>query len=336
MHAIVQTLALRMTWFARLACVTIASALLVQPSTVWGQSDFPSKPIRLIVPFTAGGGNDTIARLVAQKLGERWGQQVVVENRGGAGGNIGAEAAVHAPADGYTLFLLNSANLIAPSLYPRLGYEPSRDFAPVSLMVTSPFLILVPKSSPLHTVRELIEDAKRRPGALTFASGGSGSATHLSAEHFAQMAGIKLLHIPYKGAAPALVDLLAGRVSLYWTSVLPAMQYISGGQARALAVTGPHRLSILPNMPTAEESGLPHYEAWVSYGIVVPAGTSSEIIEKLSSAVRDVLNQPDTHAWLQSQGLDVVASGPSEYAKEIANEMTMWKQIVEVSGAKVD
>ncbi len=238
--------------------------------------------------------------------------------------------------DHRTLFLLNSANLIAPSLYAHLEYDPVRDFAPATLMVTSPFLILVPKDSKLRTVGDLINEARLHPGTLAFASGGNGSATHLSAEHFAQQAGIRLLHIPYKGAAPALVDLLAGRVSLYWTSVLPAMPYVSGDRAHALAVTGMRRLSVVPNLPTANESGLPNYEAWVSYGIVAPAGTPATIVQKIGDSINEILRQPETHSWLESQGLDVIASGPSEYAKEISDEVAMWTRIVKVSGAKVD
>jgi tripartite-type tricarboxylate transporter receptor subunit TctC len=298
--------------------------------------EYPSKPIRLIVPFAAGGGNDTIARLVAQKLAERWSHRVIVDNRAGAGGNIAAELSARAAPDGYTLFLLNSANLIAPSLYRHLAYDPVRDFAPVTLMVRSPFLILVPVDSQLRTLADLLVEARAHPGTVTFGSGGNGSATHLSAELLAQQAGLKLLHIPYKGAAPALVDLLAGRVALYWTSVLPAMPYVKSGRARALALTGVRRLKALPDVATAEEAGLSNYEASVTYGIVAPTGTPAGIVHKVQEEIVHVLNQPDMRGLLEAQGLDVVASTSSDYAKDIKAEVAKWEQIVRVSGAKVD
>ena len=317
--------------------IVVTMALIVPGAIAHAAAqEYPSKPIRLIVPFAPGGGNDILARMVAQKLDERWSQQVVVDNRGGAGGNIAAEMAARAPADGYTLFLLNSANLIAPSLYRRLAYDPVRDFAPVTLMVSSSFLIVVPVDSSLRTLGDLIAQARARPGTLTFASGGNGSSTHLAAELFAQQASIKLVHIPYKGAGPAFIDLLGGQVALYWSSVLPAMPYLNSGRVRALALTGSHRAKILPELPTAQESGLRNYESSVTYGIAVPAGTPAAIVRKLQEEIDRVLNLPDIRARLERQGLDVVAGTTADYAKAIKAEVAKWAQIVKVSGAKVD
>jgi tripartite-type tricarboxylate transporter receptor subunit TctC len=319
---------------AAAACLLSLATQAAPAADAPGQ--YPSKPLHLIVPFAPGGGNDTLARLVAQKLGERWSQQVIVENRAGAGGNIAAEYAAHAPADGYTLFLLNSANLIAPSLYSRLAYDPVRDFAPVTLMVTSPFLIVVPKESPLRTLTDLLAQARAHPGAITFASGGNGSATHLAAELFDEQAGVRLTHVPYKGAAPALVDVTGGRVNLYWCSVLPAMPHVTGGTLRALAITGTRRLGMLPDMPTVAELGLPNYEASVTYGIVAPAGTPEPIVRKLHDAIVGILASPEVHGWLESQGLDVIAGTPEDYQREIQDEVAKWARTVKVSGAKVD
>ncbi len=301
-----------------------------------GAQTYPSKSIRLIVPFAPGGGNDIIARTVGQKLSERLSQQVVVDNRAGAGGNIAAEISARAVADGYTLFLLNSANLIAPSLYRKIAYNPVVDFAPVTMMVVSPFLIVVPTDSPLRSLGDLLTQARARPATMTFASGGNGSATHLAAELLAQQAGIKLVHIPYKGAGPAFVDLLGGQISLYWSSVLPAMPYLTGGRIRALALTGLHRSRVLPDLPTANETGLTNYEASVSYGIVAPAGTPSDIVRRLQQEIARVLNMPDVRSRLESQGLEVIAGSSADYARDIKVEVAKWAQVVKVSGARVD
>ena len=297
---------------------------------------YPSKPIRLIVPFAPGGGNDIIARMVGQKLGERWSQQVVVDNRAGAGGNIAAEISARAVADGYTLFLLNSANLIATSLYRKIAYDPVRDFSPVTMMVVSPFLIVAPTDSPLRSIGDLLTQARARPATITFASGGNGSSTHLAAELFAQQAGIKLVHIPYKGAGPAFVDLLGGQVALYWSSVLPAMPHLTGGRIRALALTGLKRSKVLPDLPTAHETGLTNYEASVSYGIVAPAATPAAVVRTLQQEIVRVLNMPDIRARLEGQGLEVVAGSAAEYARDIKTETAKWAQVVKISGARVD
>jgi len=317
--------------------LAIATMLL---ASLWAApvvaQNYPSKPMRFIVPFAPGGGNDIIARTVAQKLSEAWGQQVVVDNRAGAGGNIGAEIAARSAPDGYTLFLLNSANLIAPSLYRALAYDPIRDFAPVTMMGSSPFLIVVQAEAPARSLGDLIALAKARPATLTYASGGNGSSTHLAGALFALEAGIKLVHVPYKGAGPALIGLLGGQVNLYFSSLPPAMPYLKAGRIRALAITGPKRSNLFPDMPTAREAGLAKYESSVSYGVVTPAGTPAEIVRKLHAEIAKILNQAEIRTRLEGQGTDVIASSPAQYASDIKSEVAKWAQIVKVSGAKVD
>ena len=318
---------------AALAVFCVGACALA--SAVFAQT-YPAKPIRLIVQFAPGGGNDIIARMVGQKLGERWAQQVVVDNRAGAGGNIAAEISARAAPDGYTLFLLNSANLIAPSLYRRIAYDPVRDFAPVTLMVSSPFLVVVQADASMRTLGDLIAQARARPSTITYASGGNGSSSHLATELLAQQAGIKLVHIPYKGAGPAFVDLLSGQVAFYLMSVLPSMPHLNAGRIRALALTGSRRSKILPDLPTARELGVPNYESSVTYGVVAPAGTPAEIVQTLQREIARILNVPEMRARLESQGMDLVANTPSDYAREIKTEAAKWAQIVKVSGAKVD
>ena len=297
---------------------------------------YPNRPIRFIVPFAPGGGNDIIARMVGQKLTEAWAQQVVVDNRAGAGGNIAAEISARSAPDGYTLFLLNSANLIAPSLYRRIAYDPIKDFAPITMMVSSPFLIVVHPETPARSVGDLIALAKSRPGTLTYASGGNGSSTHLAAELFRQLAGIKLVHVPYKGAAPAFIDLLAGQVALYFSSLPPAMPHLKAGKIRALAVTGLRRSRILPDLPTVVEAGVANYEASVTYGVVTAAGTPPAIVRKLHAEIVRILKQPEMRGRLEAQGTDLVASTPADYAREIVNEVAKWARVVKASGARVD
>lgn len=309
------------------------SALAQQQRTA---DAYPDRPIRFIVPFAPGGGNDMIARAVGQKLTEAWGHQVVVDNRPGAGGNIAGGIAARAVPDGYTLFLLNSANLIAPSLYRRIAYNPIRDFAPITLMVSSPFVIVVHPDTPIRSVGDLIALAKSRPGTLTYASGGNGSSSHLAAEQLALFAGIKLVHVPYKGAAPAFIDLLAGQVTMYFSGLLPAMPHLKAGRIRALAATGLRRSKVLPDLPTVVEAGVPNYEAAVTYGVVTTAKTPPQIVDKLHAEIVRILNQPEIRERLESQGTDVVVSTPAEYAREIETEIAKWARVVKASGASVD
>jgi tripartite-type tricarboxylate transporter receptor subunit TctC len=299
--------------------------------------DYPTRPITLVVPYAAGGGNDVMARIVADKMGAALGQPIVVENRGGAGGSIATRAVAHAPADGYTLGLGGTGTLaIDPSLYPNVGYDPRKDFAPIGLIATSALVVLVHPSVPAKTIPELIALAKQQPGKLAFASAGVGSGIHLGAELFAYMAGIKLTHIPYKGSAPALTDLLGGHVQIYFSSLPPAIGLVQDGKVRALAVTGPERSKIFPDLPTVAEAALPGYAAVLHYGIVAPARTPKPVVDKLAAALRTAIASPDVARKIATDGAEVMGMTPAEYAADIDREETKWSEVVRRSGAKAE
>jgi tripartite-type tricarboxylate transporter receptor subunit TctC len=262
------------------------------------------------------------------------GQNVVVENRGGAGGSIATRQIAKSPPDGYTLGLGGTGTLaINPTLYPNVGYDPRKDFAPVGLIATSALVVVVHPSLPVRTIPELIALAKKEPGKLTFASAGTGSGIHLAAEYFATLAGIKLTHVPYKGSGPALTDLIGGHVSMYFSSLPPAVGLMRDGKVRALAVTGAKRSPLFPDLPTVAESGLPGYEAVLHYGIVAPAGTPKPAIDKLSAALREAVMSEDLKQKLARDGAEPLPSTPAEYAADIDREETKWSAIVKKSGA---
>jgi len=299
--------------------------------------DYPARPITLVVPYAAGGGNDVMARIVADKMSKSLGQQIVIENKGGAGGSIATRQVAKAAADGYTLGLGGTGTLaINPTLYPHVGYDPRKDFAPVGLIATSALVVLVNNDVPARTISELIALAKQEPGKLTYASAGVGSGIHLGAELFATMADIKLTHIPYKGSAPALADLLGGHVAIYLSSLPPAVGLVREGRVRALAVTGPKRSPIFPDLPTVAEAALPGYEAVLHYGIVAPAGTPQPIIDKLSVALTAALAEPDVRERIAADGAEAMSMTPKDYAADIDREELKWSKVVKLSGAKVE
>jgi tripartite-type tricarboxylate transporter receptor subunit TctC len=299
--------------------------------------DYPTRPVTLVVPYAAGGGNDVMARIVADKMGAALGQPIVVENRGGAGGSIATRAVAHAAPDGYTLGLGGTGTLaIDPSLYPNVGYDPRKDFAPIGLIATSALVVLVHPSVPAKTLPELIALAKREPGKLTYASAGVGSGIHLGAELFASMAEIKLTHIPYKGSAPALTDLIGGHVSIYFSSLPPAIGLVQDGKVRALAVTGPQRSKIFPDLPTVAEAALPGYAAVLHYGIVAPARTPKPVVDKLAAALRVAIASPDVASKIAADGAEVMGMTPEEYAADIDREEAKWSEVVRRSGAKAN
>jgi tripartite-type tricarboxylate transporter receptor subunit TctC len=299
--------------------------------------EFPTRPITLIVPYTPGGGNDAMARVVADKMSVALRQQIVIENRGGAGGSIATRQVARATPDGYTLGLGGTGTLaIDPTLYPNVGYDPRKDFAPVGLIATSALIVLVNPSVPAKTLAEFIALAKAEPGKINFASAGSGSGIHLGTELLAYMAGIKMTHIPYKGSAPALTDLVGGHVALYFSSLPPAIGLVREGKVRALAVTGPTRAKVFPDIPTVAQAGLPGFEAVLHYGIVAPAGTPRPVIDKLNAAMRTALASPDVQARIDTDGAEVFASTPEQYAADIDREETKWSDIVRRSGAKAE
>jgi tripartite-type tricarboxylate transporter receptor subunit TctC len=317
--------------------LVIASIVAAAFATPAHAQDYPTRPITLIVPYAAGGGNDVMARIVADKMGAALGQPIVVENRGGAGGSIATRAVAHAPADGYTLGLGGTGTLaIDPSLYPNVGYDPRKDFAPIGLIATSALVVLVHPSVPAKTIPELIALAKQEPGKLTYASAGVGSGIHLGAELFASMAGIKLSHIPYKGSAPALTDLLGGHVAIYFSSLPPAIGLVQDGKVRALAVTGPERSKIFPDLPTVAEAALPGYAAVLHYGIVAPAGTRKPVVDKLAAALRVAIASPDVARKIAADGAEVMGMTPEEYAVDIDREEAKWSEVVRRSGAKAN
>jgi tripartite-type tricarboxylate transporter receptor subunit TctC len=318
-----------------LVCIALSTGLLLAPNAVYAQT-YPAKPIRFIVPFAPGGGNDVVARLIGGKLAEAWGHQVVTDNRPGAGGNIAAELVARSNPDGYTLFLFNSANAIAPSLYKNLAYDPVRDFEPVILISTSPFALVVHPSTPAQSVKELIALARAKPKSLTYASGGNGSSTHLAGEQFREMAGIDIVHVPYKGAGPAFVDLVAGQVTMYFASIPPALPQLKAGRVRALAVSSERRTSLLPDLPTIAEAGLPGYQSGASYGLVVPARTPAAVVKRLNAEVARILTDPDVRARLSSQGMEIASGTPQAFGSFMKAEIAMWARVIKTSGARVE
>jgi tripartite-type tricarboxylate transporter receptor subunit TctC len=298
---------------------------------------YPAKPVKLIVPFPPGGGNDVIARLVAQKLTERWVQSVVVDNRSGANGIVGLQALVQSPPDGYTLAVGAAGPLaVNPALYPKLPYDPMRDFAPITNMVNYPLLLVAHPSVPVKSIKELISLAKSKPAGLSFASPGSGNSGHLAGELFNAMAGVQMVHVPYKGQGPALTDLLSGQVQLMFSSIPSVMQQVRNGQLRALAVGSAKRLSSLPEIPTIAESGVPGYEAYSWVGLVAPLHTPVAVINKVSVDVNEILKDKEVADKLLQQGAVPVGDTPSAFEQYIKNEILKWGKVVRDSNIKAD
>ena len=296
---------------------------------------YPYHPVTLIVPYAPGGGNDALARAVAEPIGKLLGQPLVIENRGGAGGSVGTRQIAKAAPDGYTHGLGGTGTLaIDPTLYPNAGYDPRKDFAPVGLIATSPLIILVNQSVPAHNVQELIALAKAQPGKLNYASAGVGSGIHLGTVLFAEAAGIEITHVPYKGSGPALTDLLGGHVQIYFSSLPPAIGLVKEGKLRALGVTGLKRSTSFPDVPTVAEQGLPGFEAVLHYGIVAPAGTPQPIIDKLNVALRAALRDPKVHIHIATEGAEPLPTSPDEYAADIDREETKWSVLVKKSGTQ--
>ncbi len=316
--------------FAAVACVIAFGAAHAIAET------FPTRPVRMIVPYAAGGGADIVGRLVAQRLGDGWGHTVVVDNRPGAGGNIGTEIVARAPADGYTLLLIGPNHTVNISLYSKISYDPVKDFAPVSVVTSAPYLLLVNPSVGVNTVADLIALAKSRPGKILYASAGNGTAGHLGMELIKTMAGIDMVHIPYKGSPPALTDLLAGQVSAAFDNVLSAAPHVKAGKLRAIAVSTIKRSSAMPEVPTVAESGLPGFEVAVWQGILAPAGTPKSIVDTLHAAIVAALARPDMKERMAANGTDIIGSSPAEFAAFIKSDIVKWAKVVKNSGARVD
>jgi tripartite-type tricarboxylate transporter receptor subunit TctC len=318
------------------ALAGIAAIALAAPAGAQTPA-YPTKPIRLIVPFPPGGATDIIARAVAQKLSETWGQSIIVDNRPGAGGNIGTELVAKAAPDGYTLEMGTvGTHAINASLYAKIPFDNVKDFAPIILVAGVPNVLEVTPSLPVNSVQELIAYAKTNPGKLNFASSGNGTSIHLSGELFKVMAGVQMTHVPYKGSAPALQDLIAGQVQLMFDNLPPSLPQIKAGKLRALAVTSATRAPALPDVPTVAETGLPGFEASSWFGLLAPAGTPPAIIAKINAEVAAWLASPEGKEKLSSIGANAAGGSPEDFARHINAETAKWAKVVKESGAKVD
>jgi tripartite-type tricarboxylate transporter receptor subunit TctC len=288
------------------------------------------------VPYPPGGGTDTLARLLVQKLSEALGQQVVLDNRPGAGANIGVEVAAKSPPDGYTLLLATIANAISASLYSKLNYDLVKDFSSVTLLATTPHMLVVHPSVPARSVKELVALARARPQQLAYSSSGSGTPSHLAGELFASMTGVRLVHVPYKGGGPSVIALLSGEVSVGFATMPSVIPHVKAGKLRALAVTTAQRSPSFPQLPTISEAGVPGYDAGSWYGLLVPAGTPKEVVARLNAETVKLLKLPEVKGRLDSAGFEVLVSTPEEYAAFTRNEIEKWAKVVKASGARAD
>jgi tripartite-type tricarboxylate transporter receptor subunit TctC len=298
--------------------------------------DYPSRPIRIIVPFSAGGAVDGPARVIAQELAKRLGQQVIIENKPGAGATIGSEAVAKSPPDGYTLLLASQTNAISASLYSKLGFNPIDDFAAVSLLGREPGVLVVHPSLPVRTVQELIAYARERPGKIDYASSGNGSGQHLFAAMFASMAGISMNHVPYRGSGQATTDLIGGQVRVAIPGLAGMLGHIKAGRLRALAVTGVHRSAQLPEVPTLAESGLKGYSAYVWMGVLAPKGTPAPVIDRLNRELVAALASDEVKIYMHNASIETVGSSPAEFEAYFREEKERWAKIIRETGARVD
>ena len=326
-------------WTIRFNACVCAALLLAAPATVCGDAAaqaYPARPIRMIVAFPAGGPTDLQARVVAKKLGEALGQQVVVDNRGGAGGMIGADLAAKSAPDGYTLFFGTISMVLAPTFTAKPSYDPVKDFAAITMVSTAPFLVLVHPSIPARSMKEFIALAKARPGQLAFSTSGNGTPPHLAGELLKSIAGIDIIHVPHKGAAPALTDLLAGEVAMSFINPLLAVPQMRAGKVRALATTGIRRSPSLPDVPTMAEAGVPGVEIGAWFALLAPAGTSAETVARLHSETLRLMATPEVHSRLEADGADPVGLGPNELAAYIRSEYVKWSKVVKQAGLRIE
>ena len=312
----------------------LACALLI--GTAHAQDVYPSKPLRLILPFPPGGGTDILGRLLAERLAANLGQPVVTENRGGAGGNVGAEAAARAAPDGYTIVLVAPSLAISPTLYSKLNYDPVKDFAPIGLVASVPNVMITHPSVPAQNLREFIALAKSKPGGMNFGSGGSGTSNHLAGELLNLAAGIKLVHVPYKGVNLAMNGVLAGEVHLAFIGIPVPAPHIKAGRLRALAVLARERSPMLPDVPTAEEAGLGNFDVTTWYGILAPAGTPRPIITRLNAEFGKIMHSPEMKERLATMGTDPMTSTPEDFAAYIQREIAKWGDVIRKAGLRAD
>jgi tripartite-type tricarboxylate transporter receptor subunit TctC len=311
----------------------LTGLLIAATATAPAQAQtYPDKPIRIVVPYTPGGFNDTLARTVGAKLQDAWGQVVTVENRPGGATLIGTDAAAKSAPDGHTLLVTPFAFAVNQSIFKKLPYDPVKDFAPITLAASTPNLLVVSPTVPANSVKELIALAKSKPGFLSYASTGIGSSNHLSMELFKQMAGVDIVHVPYKGSGPAVTDLLGGQVGLMFDNVPNIIQHVKAGKLKALAVTTPKASPHAPGVPTVAEAGVPGYEVEVWFGFAAPAGTPQPILDKLNTEIVRILNMPDVKAKFAAQGVDVIGSTQAQFAAHLTRQSEMWAKVVRDAG----
>ncbi len=315
--------------------VELFALLLLWPLSAAAQP-YPEKPVRIIVAQAAGGASDLLIRMLAQKLTENLGQQFMIDNRPGAGANIGAEIAAKAAADGYTLFMVSAPHAVAPSLYKKLGYDLMRDFAPITLFGSEPLCVVVHPSLPAKSVREFVAFLKARPGQVSYGSTGNGAVNHLATELFKSVAGVDMVHVPYKGSAFAIPDVISGRIQVLFANLSPLLPHIRAGKLRPLAVTATRRTRTLPTVPTIAESGYAGYEAINWFGMVAPARTPDEIVRKLNAALRQVVNLPEVRKHYENRGAEPVTTTPEEMRAFLRSEIDKWAAVVRTSGARLD
>jgi tripartite-type tricarboxylate transporter receptor subunit TctC len=319
-----------------IARIALSSMLAFPIAGVLAQS-YPAKPLRILVPFAPGGSSDIQARIIGQKLTAAWGQPVVIDNRGGAGGMAAAEIGAHAPADGYTLFMGHIGTQAAnPSLYRKLPYDPAKDFDAVIMTITQPMILVVPPASPLNSVADLIALARSSGGKLAYASAGNGSPNHLAGEMFKALAKIDATHVPYKGSAPAELDVMAGRVQFFFDTMIAAMPLVNAAKLKALAVTSAKRSTAAPNIPTVVESGLPGYEFLTWNGFFVPAGTPTAVVAKLNGEIARILTMPDIARKLTGEGAEIAAGTPQEFARFTEQERLKLARVIAAARIQID
>ena len=314
--------------------ILLALALCL-PFAIYSQP-YPGKPIRLIVTYPAGGGADTMARLISPRLGEALGQPVVVENRGGASGTIAADLVAKSAPDGHTLMLDATAFAVNPSLYPKLPYDPDKAFAPVTLLALFPNVVLVHPANPVSSIKDLIAKIKAEPGKIAFASSGNGSAQHLAAELFRQRAGLDMVHVPYKGGGPALIDVMGGQVPLYFGNMASALPHVKNGKLKALAITGSKRSAAAPDLPTVAESGMPGYQVYEWNAIFAPAGTPPAIVNRLQAEIAKVVKIPEVRDRMLALGGEIVASSPADLGAWVREQAASWSRVVKAANIKAE
>lgn len=319
-----------------LLCALVAAFVGVAPAPAAAQPNWPTRPVKILFGFPPASATDVIARTLGQKLQDKWGQPVVIENRPGAGGNLGSEMAARAPADGYTIFFGTVANAISVALYAKLNYDYLKDFTPITLVATTPLVLVAPPNFPSKDVKGLVAYAKANPGKLNFGSGGVGTSNHLAGELFKSATGTDLMHVPYKGTPAAYTDLMSGKIDLMWDNIVAATPHLKSGKLKPIAVTSAQRAPSLPDVPTMAESGVPNFEAVSWIGALVPTGTPKDIVDKIHADLVAVLRMPEVKAQLAQSGALVVGNSPEQFASWNRDEIAKWSKAVQLSGAKAE